>query len=141
MLGASAPSEIVEKIGLAEPGCAVTVARWENDRLSLAARQAPIPWLLRFGRPVPFEVRESAGVQQVTLETARGDLLVIGSRGLSSLVSEGKPASADKAAQRLARAAETQPLSAAFASLVSEWKKMGVAPGDRDLLLLAAKRL
>ena len=55
--------------------------------------------------------------------------------------STGKPVSPDRAAQRLARAVKTQPLSAAFASLVSEWKKAGNAPGDRDVLLLAAKRL
>ena len=55
--------------------------------------------------------------------------------------SPGKPASPEKAVQRLARAAETQPLSAAFAALVSEWKKTGFEPGDRDVLLLAAKRL
>jgi hypothetical protein len=30
--------------------------------------------------------------------------------------------------------------SGAFANLVSEWKKTGVAPG-KDVLLLAAKRL
>ena len=55
--------------------------------------------------------------------------------------SAGKPASPEKAVQRLARDAETQPLSAAFAALVSEWKKTGFGPGDRDVLLLAAKRL
>ena len=60
---------------------------------------------------------------------------------MSALQSTGKPASPEKAIQRLARAAETQPLSAAFATLVSEWKKTGVSPGARDVLLLAAKRL
>ena len=58
-----------------------------------------------------------------------------------ALQSAGKPASPEKAIQRLARAAETQPLSGAFANLVSEWKKTGVAPGAKDVLLLAAKRL
>ncbi len=64
-----------------------------------------------------------------------------GLAGLVRLVSGGRPPSAEKAVQKLARAAETQPLSAAFAGLVSEWKKAGVAPGPRDVLLLAAKRL
>ncbi len=135
------PSEIVEKLGILEPACAVTAARFEGERLSLASREAPIPWVLRFGRPVPFQVRENAGVRDVTLETARGDLLVLASSGLSGLGSAGKPPSADKAVQRLARAAETQALSAAFAALVTEWKKAGAAPGMRDVLLLAAKRL
>jgi hypothetical protein len=52
-----------------------------------------------------------------------------------------KPASPERAAQHLARAAESQPLSAAFAALVAEWKKTGFEPGNRDALLLAAKRL
>jgi serine/threonine protein kinase len=141
LLATATASEIAEKIGALEPGCAVTATRWDGERLSLAAREAPVPWVLRFGRPVPFEVRETAGVREATLETARGDLLVLGSSGLFRLVSSARPPSAEKAIQKLARAAETQPLSAAFAGLVSEWKKTGVAPGPRDVLLLAAKRL
>ncbi|HEY4229499.1 MAG TPA: hypothetical protein VGO79_04965, partial [Thermoanaerobaculia bacterium] len=65
---------------------------------------------------------------------------VLASIGLFSLES-GRPVSADHSILRLAHAAETQPLSAAFATLVAEWKKMGVAPGERDVLLIAAKRL
>ena len=57
------------------------------------------------------------------------------------MATPGTPLSADHAAARLARAAETQPLSAAFATLVGEWKRAGYAPGERDVLLLAAKRL
>ena len=102
---------------------------WDGDRLRICARQAPVPYLLRFGRPVPFELVDSGGVQAVALETAKGDVLVMTSSGLSALQSAGKPASPEKAIQRLARAAETQPLSGAFANLVSEWKKTGVAPG------------
>jgi hypothetical protein len=41
---------------------------------------------------------------------------------------------------RLARACETQSLSAGFAALVAEWKKTNVTPGPRDVLLIAAKR-
>ena len=141
LLPTATAAEIAEKIGALEPACAVTAARWDGERLSLAAREAPVPWVLRFGRPVPFEVRETAGVREATLETAQGDLLVLASSGLVRLVSGGRPPSAEKAVQKLARAAETQPLSGAFAGLVSEWKKTGVAPGPRDVLLLAAKRL
>ncbi len=141
LLPSTAPAEIVARLGEIEPGCAVTAARWDGDRIALAARGAPVPYLLRFGRPVPFEVRESAGVSEATLETAAGDLLILASRGLFALQSAGKAASAEKAIQKLARACETQGLSAGFAALVSEWKKTGVAPGSRDVLLLAAKRL
>lgn len=141
LIEAAAPDEIVGKIAAAEPGCAITAARWEGERVALASRGAPVPYLLRFGRPVPFEVGEEGGISAVSLETGRGDLLLIASSGLSAMRSTGKPLSPDRAAQRLARAAEKQPLSAAFATLVSEWKKAGYAPGDRDVLLLAAKRL
>ncbi len=141
LLAAAPPLEIVGAIAATEPTCAVTAARWEGDRIRLAAREAPVPYFFRFGRPVPFEIHESLGICEVTLETARGDALVIGSSGLFTLASAGKPASADKAVQRLARAAETQPLSAAFAALVAEWKRASIAPGTRDVLLLAAKRL
>jgi putative methionine-R-sulfoxide reductase with GAF domain len=141
LLSEAAPVEIVGKIGAVEPACAVTAARWDGERLSMAAREAPIPLLLRFGRPAPFEAREAAGVREVTLETAKGDLLVIASSGVSGLQSAGRPPSAEKAIQRFARSAETLALPAAFAALVSEWKKAGVGPGSRDVLLLAAKRI
>lgn len=135
------PVDLVRSIAVAEPACSATAGRWDGERLLLASREAPVPHLLRFGRPVPFEVREVDGVREVALETAKGDLLVIASMGLSGMQSAGKPASPEKAVQRLARSAETQPLSAAFAALVSEWKKTGFEPGARDVLLLAAKRL
>jgi serine/threonine protein kinase len=141
LLETADPVALLRSVAVAEPACAATAARWDGDRLLLAARGAPVPHLLRFGRPVPFEVREADGVRELALETARGDLLVIGSMGLSAMQSSGKPASPEKAVQRLARSAETQPLSAAFAALVSEWKKTGFEPGNRDVLLLAAKRL
>ena len=73
-------------------------------------------------------------------QTAAGDLLVLVSTGLSALQFPGKPVPAEKAVQHLAREAQGQPLAAAFARIVSEWKRAGVAPGDRDVLLLAARR-
>jgi hypothetical protein len=100
-----------------------------------------VPHLLRLGRPVPLALGESDGIHELALETAKGDVLVMTSSGLSTLHSAGKPASPEKAIQHLARSAETQALSAAFADLVSEWKKSGMSPGTRDVLLLAAKRL
>jgi hypothetical protein len=89
---------------------------------------------------VPFEVREREGISEVSVETGRGDLLLVSSSGLREVRSEGKPASPEKAIQRLARSAETETLSGAFAELVAEWKKRGMAPGNRDVLILAAKR-
>jgi len=141
LLSSAPPSEVLRRAAEADAGCAVTVARWEGDRVALASRGAPVPFLLRFGRPVPFEVRESAGVSEATLETAPKDLLVIASRGFFALQPDGGSTTADQAIQRLARGCETQGLSAAFAALVSEWKKLGIAPRERDVLLLATKRL
>jgi hypothetical protein len=141
LLSTAGPAEIVAQTAALEPLCSVTAAAWSADRLALAAHEAPVPWLLRFGRPVPFDVRDVGTVKEVTLETTRGDLLVVGSAGLFALASAGKPASAEKAIQHLARSAETQTLPAAFAALVAEWKKSGFAPGSRDVLLLAAKRI
>ncbi|HYX20053.1 MAG TPA: protein kinase [Thermoanaerobaculia bacterium] len=140
-LDAATPEDVVRRVAAVEPSCAVTAARWEGELLVLAARSAPVPYLLRFGLPVPFEIAERDGVSGVALETTRGDLLVIASSGLAAMATPGTPLSADHAAARLARAAETQPLSAAFATLVGEWKRAGYAPGERDVLLLAAKRL
>jgi putative methionine-R-sulfoxide reductase with GAF domain/predicted Ser/Thr protein kinase len=140
LLASASPAEIVARIAAQEPGCSITAARWQGDRVSLAARETGIPYLLRFGRPVPFEIRETDGTREASVETGQGDLLVLASAGLFTLRSAGRPASADQSVIRLARAAETQPLSAAFASLVAEWKKTGLSPGSRDVLLIVAKR-
>ena len=140
LLASSAPAEIVSRIASQEPGCSVTAACWEADRVRLAAHETGVPYLLRSGRAVPFEIAETDGVREAEIETAKGDLLVLSSIGLFSLES-ARPVSADQSILRLARAAETQPLSAAFAALVAEWKKTGIAPGERDVLLIAAKRI
>jgi serine/threonine protein kinase len=140
-LDGSSAVDVVRAVAAAETTCAAAAARWEGDRLELAAHGSPVPFLLRFGRPVPFEVRGNEGIDEVSLETARGDLLVLAGLGLTEMRSAGKPPSPEKAVQHLARAAETQALSAAFATLVTEWKKTGFEPGDRDVLLLAAKRV
>jgi serine/threonine protein kinase len=141
LLAGVPPSEIVQRIAAIEPQCSVTAARWEDGRLLLAARNAPLPHVLRFARLVAAPARETPDGLEATLETAAGDLLVLASSGLSRLASSGKPSPAEKAILRLARSAQTETLSAAFADLVAEWKRTGVRPGARDVFLLAAKRL
>ncbi len=141
VLAAAAPADVVRRAAEADPACAVTAARWEGDRVSLAARHASVPYLLRFGRPVPFEIRESGGLSEARLETAAKDQLIIASRGFFALQPDGGTTTAEQAIQRFARGCETQALPSAFAALVSEWKKLGVAPRARDVLLLAARRL
>lgn len=140
LLASLPPAELVARIAAQERECSITAARWQGDRLSLAAHETGVPYLLRAGRPVPFEIRNAEGTREAEVETQGGDLLVLSSIGLATLESSGKPASADQSVLRLARAAQTQPLSAAFASLVAEWKKAGVQPGARDVLLIVAKR-
>ena len=143
LLLSSAPAETAAHIRALEPGCAVTVARWEGERLSLAvsAGAATLPLLLRGPLPVPFAASASGEISTAEPETLPGDLLFVGSTGLSQLRFAGKPVPAEKCVQQIARAAEAQALPAGFAQVVSDWKRAGAGPGGRDVLLLAARRL
>ncbi|HSS43723.1 MAG TPA: hypothetical protein VLO07_00155, partial [Thermoanaerobaculia bacterium] len=88
----------------------------------------------------PFPIAENAGVLTAESEASKGDLLVLASSGLTSIQFSGKPIPPEKCVQDFARAAKSQAVSAAFAALVSEWKKTGATPGKKDILLLAARR-
>jgi hypothetical protein len=85
-------------------------------------------------------VAEKRSVKTAESDAAAGDLLVLASTGLSEMQFSGKPVEPEKSIQHFARAAQSQPLPAAFAELVSDWKRNGTAPGGRDILLLAARR-
>ena len=126
----------------AEPSARVAAARWEGDRVELAAggEGASIPWLLRDGRPIPFEVDERGGLKRAEAETLPGDLLVLSSAGAGELRFPGKDVPPEKSIQLFARTAEGQSLAGAFAQIVSDWKRIGAAVGSRDVLLLAARR-
>lgn len=139
-LSAEAPVEFVSKIASAEPASAVRAAVWEKGRLRVASAGAPLPHLCRGGAPVAVPVSENGRVKTAEAETAEGDLLLLSSGGLSTLRRSGENLASEEAVQRFARAAESQPLSAAFIEVVSEWKREGVSPGPRDLLILAARR-
>jgi tRNA A-37 threonylcarbamoyl transferase component Bud32/putative methionine-R-sulfoxide reductase with GAF domain len=140
-LFAGAPLEIVKAVREAEPSCSAAAAVWEGKRVLLAAggETASIPYLLREGRPIPFPVVERSGIKTAEIDAAAGDLLLIASTGLARMQFPGKPVEPEKSIQHFARAAQGS-LSAAFAQQVSEWKRAGAAPGDRDILLLAARR-
>lgn len=140
LLKTASPAEAARAIHAGEPGCGVTVARWDGARLALASAGAPIPYVLRQGRPLPFEIAERGGLRTATCETAAGDLLVLASRGVAEIQFSGRPAPPEKAVQHLARAAEGHPLNTAFSQIVSEWKKAGDTPGRRDVFFLAARR-
>ena len=137
MLPAAAPSEIVAAIGSLDALCGAAAARWTGDRLSLASVDAPLPVLLRDGRPLPL-----AGNGSVETTTRPGDVLAISSSGLARLrpISAGAPLSVPALLEKFARLAAGQPLSSAFARLVADWKREGVSTGDRDVLMLVARR-
>ncbi|HEX9688520.1 MAG TPA: protein kinase [Thermoanaerobaculia bacterium] len=137
LLPGATPEEIVAAIAAIGVECAVSAARWEGDVVSLASSGvAGRPALLRDGRPVGV-----AGDGDRT-STKRGDVLVIASSGLGQLrsLAVGHPPEPEASLERFARLAAGQALSAAFARLVADWKREGVSTGDRDLLLLAARR-
>ena len=137
LLDSDPPEAVVRAAASAAPGCAVSAARWEGTRLSLAASGAPLPTVLRDGRPMPFPPGETAAA-----ETRAGDALVLASSGLERLrlLKGGAPPPVADVLSRFATLAWEQPLSAAFARLVADWKREGTLTGDRDVLLLAARR-
>jgi hypothetical protein len=137
MLPEASPSEIVAAIGSLDTGCAASAARWAGDRLSVASADAPLPVLLRDGRLFPL-----AGNGSVETTTRPGDALAISSSGLARLraITPGASPPVTASLERFARLAAGQPLSSAFARLVADWKREGVSTGDRDVLMLVARR-
>jgi hypothetical protein len=142
LLATAEPAKVVEKTWSAEPGCSVAAALWEGERVRLAAAgdAASVPFLLREGRPVPFPVAENQRIRTAQIDAAAKDLLLLASTGLDSLQFTAKPIPSEKVVQQFARSAQGHPLSGAFAQMVSEWKRAGTSPGQRDVLLLAARR-
>ena len=125
LLPLATPEEIVAAIETLEANCSVAAAKWEGGAVSAATSGgAPTPILFRAGRPVPSG---TAG--------APGDVLVVSSTGLHRL----RPP-ARSPIEQFGWLSAAQPLSAAFARLVADWKREGVTAGDRDVLLLAARR-
>ncbi|HEX9304070.1 MAG TPA: protein kinase [Thermoanaerobaculia bacterium] len=136
LLPSGTPEEIVAAIAALDSGCAAAVACWSGERLSLASSGAPLPVLLREGCLVPLAAEGSAEAT-----TRAGDVLAVASGGLAKLRAMAGSAPAKEASlERFARLASGQPLSSAFARLVADWKREGVSTGDRDVLLLAARR-
>lgn len=142
LLSETAPREIAAAVRSVEPSCAVSVARWDGDRVSLAAAgpSSALPHLLRGHLPIPFPVATEDDVVSADVETESGDLLVLASRGLGIVEFGAMAVPPEKSVQQFARATEGQALSAAFARAVADWKRSGAAPGGRDVLLLAARR-
>lgn len=125
LLPAATPEEIVAAIEALGIPLDAAAARWEGDTVSVASTgRALQPALFRAGQRLP---PNEPGLP--------GDLLVVASSGVHRL--RGGP---DAPVDGFARLAAGQPLSAAFARLVADWKRSGVSAGDRDVLLLAARR-
>ncbi len=137
LLASAPPEDVVGAAAPLAPGCTVSTARWEGTRLFLATSGGPLPALLRDGRPLLFSQSETGAI-----DTRPGDVLVLASTGLARLRPSrtGATPPADEALSRFGQLAWEQPLSAAFARLVADWKREGLSTGDRDVLLLAARR-
>ena len=136
LLASAPPEEVVRRAAPLATGCAISAALWEGNRLFLTTNGAPLPAVLRDGRPVLFPPGSTE------LDMRAGDLLVLASSGLARLraVRASGALSPDDALSRFGRLAWDQPLSAAFARLVADWKREGTTTGDRDVVLLAARR-
>ena len=137
MLPEAAPSDIVAAIGSLDAGCATSAARWTGDRLLLASSDAPLPAVLRDG-----QILSLSGNGAVEVTTRPGDVLAIFSSGLSGLrpLASGASPAVAGSLERFARLAAGHPLSSAFARLVADWKREGVSTGERDVLMLVARR-
>jgi hypothetical protein len=135
------PRQICEEIARREPTVQTAAARWEDGRLELASGGgAVLPWVLRRGVPLPFLEQTSGPVKGAVVDSEPGDLLLVASRGLSALTGpEGKAVAPAEWVLRLSRTAEEKTLSAAFAELVAEMKRLGVSPGPGGVLVLAAR--
>jgi serine/threonine protein kinase len=126
LLPAATPEEVVGAIGALGIDCAVAAARWEGEALlGASSGGARAPVLFRAGRPLPPGTR-----------TISGDVLLVASSGIERL----RPAPSIPLERFGTLAAARQTLPAAFARLVADWKRAGISAGDRDLLILAARR-
>jgi putative methionine-R-sulfoxide reductase with GAF domain len=135
------PRELCAEIARREASVSAAAIRWEDSRLTLAATGASLlPWVMRRGVPVPFLEQTSGSLRAAVLDPEPGDLLLLASRGLSTLSGAGgKPVAPGEAVLRLARAAAEKALPVAFAEVVAEMKRLGVSPGPEGVLLLAAR--
>ncbi|MFN2386896.1 MAG: hypothetical protein ABR576_11545, partial [Thermoanaerobaculia bacterium] len=139
-LRSATPRDVVSRVAAAESRCRVVAACWERDDVLLAASGAPLPRLFRGGSPLAVAAEDRAAIHTARAATVPGDLLLLASSGLSALQLPGESPGEEELAANFARACEGQSLPAAFARMVSEWKKAGGAPEGRDLLMLAARR-
>ncbi|HEY7112212.1 MAG TPA: protein kinase [Thermoanaerobaculia bacterium] len=140
-LASAPPAEVVARVLENEPAGLVAAAAWTGDRLSVAAAGTELPLLLREGRPVPGPAASDGRISSAEYPTAPGDLLIIASRGLADVRFPARPIAPDDLLVWLARESQGRPIVAGFAKIVADGKKMGAAPGPRDVLLLAARRL
>jgi serine/threonine protein kinase len=140
LLASAEPSDVVAAAQKTSPAASVTAARWEGSRLRFCAARAPLAFLFRDGHAVRLSPAVDGERLAAECETAPGDILVVASSGCDRLRFDGEWRAPEQLLEGLAAHAAGEPLPAAFASAVSEWKKGGIAPGTADVLLLAARR-
>jgi hypothetical protein len=138
LLPAASPEEIVGALGEIAPGCAISAARWEAETIAVAAKRGPVPFVLREGE------KSAPGADGSAQTAARpGDVLVVCSSGLARLrpLEASGSIPVESSLERFGRLALGQPLTAAFARLVADWKREGISIGERDVLALTARRI
>jgi putative methionine-R-sulfoxide reductase with GAF domain/predicted Ser/Thr protein kinase len=117
----------------------LAAARLTPEEASIAAVGAPLPSVFSRGRPVPFPSAREGRVLTASAPLTAGDIVFTVSHGLESMLGAGTHG-VDEQLQRAARLAEQDTLSAAFTDLVSRWKGEGRRPGDRDVVILGARK-
>lgn len=136
--GDRTPTEVVA--ALSRFVGAVTIARLTPEEAALAGAGAPLPFVFRRGRPVPFEIVPDGVVSCARVPLAAGDLVLVASRGVG-LLAGPRPEPAEAEVGRAAKLAGRGDLAAGFTELISFWKGEGRCAGPRDVLLLGARKL
>jgi putative methionine-R-sulfoxide reductase with GAF domain len=118
----------------------VTIARLTAGEAEMASAGAILPFAFRDGRVLPFETALEGRVTHARFPLLAGDLVLVASRGVGML----KGNKTDPVEVEAARAAKLAPqgnLTAGFTELISAWKAEGRSPGERDVVLLGARKL
>jgi putative methionine-R-sulfoxide reductase with GAF domain/predicted Ser/Thr protein kinase len=117
----------------------ITAARLTEKSAEFFSVGTPLPFLFRSGRPHPFPTHEEGRLCHSLVALEPRDLILLSSSGLDLVFNE--PEDLERQMRRAARLAEIETLSEAFTDLVSKWKSEGRSPGERDILLLGARRV
>jgi putative methionine-R-sulfoxide reductase with GAF domain len=117
----------------------VSIARISPARAELACSGAPLPFIFRGGRILPFPAEEIGSVTHGSIALEPEDILLILSRGVGELAGS-PPQPLEKEAHRAAQlAGRSESMSAGLTELISLWKGENRHPGARDALVIGAR--